>query len=49
MFVDNNMNFPKPYRITKADTVTKSYMGIGIMTLILVKINITLSQIILNL
>lgn len=34
MFVDNNMNFPKPYRITKADTVTKSYMGIGIMTLI---------------
>lgn len=35
MFIDNDMENPKPYRITRADTVTKSFMGIGRMSLIM--------------
>ena len=34
MFIDNDATNPKAYRITRADTITKSFMGVGCMSLI---------------
>ena len=33
-FIDNNRQEPKPYNLTRCDTVTKSYMGVGRICLV---------------
>ncbi len=34
MFIDNDLNKPKPYKLTRVDTVTKSFMGKGRICLV---------------